>query len=85
MLIRLAKGRRSSMPWNNLGVLLTEMPRLEEACECFRRGLVADTRYNLADTLTDMDHDGEAAGHWKACWQTDFQSERAGYARRCVG
>ena len=73
--------------WNNLGVLLTEIERLEEACECFRRALAADpanpmTQYNLADTLTDMGLDVEAVRHWKAYLQVDSQSERAAYARR---
>jgi predicted Zn-dependent protease len=70
-------------------VLLTEAELLEEACECFRRALAADpgnsmARYNLADTLTDMGHAAEAAGHWKAYLQMDSQSERAAYARRCI-
>ena len=75
--------------WNNLGVLLTEMERLEEACECFRRALAADpsnpmTQYNLADTLTDLGHHDEAVRHWKAYLQVDSQSERAAYARRHI-
>ena len=28
--------------WNNLGVLLTEIERMEEACKCFRRALATD-------------------------------------------
>ena len=73
--------------WNNLGVLLSEMEQLEEACECFRRALAADpgnpmAHYNLADTLTDMGRDAEAVRHWKAYLQADSQSERAAYARR---
>ena len=40
--------------------------------------------YNLADTLTDTGRDAEAVRHWKAYLQTDSQSERAAYARRCI-
>jgi predicted Zn-dependent protease len=68
-------------------VLLTEMERLEEACECFRRALVRDpgnsmAHYNLADTLSDMGRTHDATRHWKAYLQTDSLSEHAAYARR---
>ena len=53
----------------------------------FVRSLSADpgnakAHYNLADTLSAMGRDTEAAPHWKAYLQANSLSERAAYARR---
>jgi tetratricopeptide (TPR) repeat protein len=45
--------------WNNLGTLLIELGRPDDACASFRRALAADpaaagAHYNLADTLDEQ-------------------------------
>jgi tetratricopeptide (TPR) repeat protein len=73
--------------WNNLGTLLSEMGKTDEAITAFRRALSADpddarAHYNLADTLTEAGRGEEAAVHWREYLNSDRDSEWATYARR---
>jgi tetratricopeptide (TPR) repeat protein len=73
--------------WNNLGVALCELNRLDEACDAFTRALKLrptdpGPRYNLADALDELGHTVKAKEHWRQYLQVDRQSPRAAYARR---
>jgi tetratricopeptide (TPR) repeat protein len=73
--------------WNNLGVLMAELDRQEEACAAFREAVVLQPRntralYNLADCLDELGKDKEARESWEAYLRLDNTSEYAAYARK---
>ena len=73
--------------WNNLGTLLTECERTDEAIEALERALeivpmYADAHFNLATTLAAGGRVDEACHHWRAYLQIDPSSLWADEARK---
>ena len=72
--------------WNNLGILLGEMDRPDEAISAYRRALslapdYPDALYNLAETLVARGELGEARRLWRAYLVVDPQSPFARIVR----
>ena len=73
--------------WNNLGVVLVELGKPEEAVTAFERALLAnphyaDAHYNLADLLDSVGDAAAASVHWRAYLSQDRQSRWASHAQK---
>jgi tetratricopeptide (TPR) repeat protein len=73
--------------WGNLGCVLSELDRPDEAVEALECALAihagyADAHYHLADILEESGRPEDAADHWRAYLEHDRRSTWADEARR---
>jgi tetratricopeptide (TPR) repeat protein len=76
--------RTHAEAWNNLGTVLVDLRRLEEAKAAYEKAIglgYADAHYNLADLLADLGDEDQARKHLQAYLQQDQHSRWARYAR----
>jgi tetratricopeptide (TPR) repeat protein len=75
---------RDAEAWNNLGTVLAELARHEEAKTAYQNAIqlgYTDASYNLADLLSELGEDREAQAHWQAYLRHDKHTAWARYAR----
>ena len=70
--------------WNNLGIVLTELKRFDDAVESFRQAIdlnYLDAHYNVADLLESMGRGLHAHEHWQAYLRHEPHGPWSKYAR----
>jgi tetratricopeptide (TPR) repeat protein len=75
--------------WTNIGVILCEQQRRDDAAAAFQKALQSDphsleARYNLADLLHSMGRAREAIEHWREYLKLDSQSPWGRFAQQQV-
>src|SRR5262249_5225698 len=74
--------------WNNLGVVLGDLKRHDDAADAFRQAIAldySDAHYNFADLLESGGPSEEATKHWQAYLRYDATGEWSDYARNRLG
>jgi tetratricopeptide (TPR) repeat protein len=74
--------------WNNLGIVLSDLHRAEEAIAALERAVALhfhDAHYNLADLLENIGRRSAAREHWREVARLEPESAHGKYARRKLG